>query len=596
MSEKNELSKRAIGPLQQDNPCSEDESKIRRRGFLRRIGLAATGAAVASAPSAALAQTSDGSGRPPGGVPSGIANARIAQAYNLRMSMARQDALTGAAVNVDNGDLALYADRGASFTKGLPHDAYGRVDSNAFTAFQTALNSGKFSDFEKIPLGGTRTLNGPQGGMAMQLEMMDRVQFGQPQVPPAPAAASDLTATELIEHYWAAQLRDVPYAQFPSNFVAAQAAAELSAQPSYQGPRDSTGKVTPNLLFRGGFPGETIGPYISQFFHLPAIFGSQPVSQQQYTYLPNIDYATDFASWLQIQNGIDTGLRNQVDPQLRYRRNGRDLTAVTHMDVLFQEYLIAFLVLMSIDTTAPGSFTSGGAPYNPGNPYLKSKSQNGFGTFGGPDMAAMIEEVAVKALNTVWYQKWWVHLRARPEALGGIVHLLKIGDQDKTDVRLSPVILNSQALQQSFNKYGSYLLPQSFPEGSPTHPAYPTGHGTIAGACITVLKFFFDGSFVIPNPVVASNDGLSLVPYTDADAAQITVNNELNKLGHNVSFGHGIHAGIHYRSDTDTSLLLGEAVAVSFLRDKSKTYNEPFTVSFTRFDGSTETVSNVGNP
>ena len=130
------------------------------------------------------------------------------------------------------------------------------------------------------------------------------------------------------------------------------------------------------------------------------------------------------------------------------------------------------------------------------------------------------------------------------------------------------MILNSVGLQQSFNKYGTWLLSQAFPEGSPTHPSYPTGHGTVGGACITVLKFFFDGSFVIPDPKMPSSDGLSLLDYTGSDAGQLTVNGELNKLGHNVSFGHGIHAGIHWRSDTDTSLLLGEAVALSFLRDQ----------------------------
>jgi hypothetical protein len=67
------------------------------------------------------------------------------------------------------------------------------------------------------------------------------------------------------------------------------------------------------------------------------------------------------------------------------------------------------------------------------------------------------------------------------------------------------------------------------------------------------LKFFFDGSFVIPDPVVPTSDGRSLVPYAGSD--QLTVNGELNKLGHNVSFGHGIHAGIHWRGDSDTSLL-----------------------------------------
>ena len=520
----------------------------------------------------------------------------MAQAYQLRVSEAFSDFKLGMAVNVDNGDRDLYPDRGGTYTKGLPHDAFGRVDPNAFATFATALKTGKSSDFEKIIMGGTRTLNGPQGGLCFDLEMMDGMQFGQPQVPPAPSVASDQTAVELVEHYWGALLRDVNFTAYASDPLAIQAAAELSAQSAYTGPRNIAGHVTPNLLFRGNFPGETLGPYISQFLLQPTFLGSQPIVQQQWTYLPGIDYATDFASWLAIQNGVDTGLRNQMDPQYRYRRNGRDLASVTHMDVLFQEYFVAMLVLAGINANAPGSFTPGGAPLNPGNPYNRSATQNGFGTFGWPDISAAIEEVAVKALNTVWYQKWFVHLRPRPEAIGGIVHLLKTGQGDKTDVKLSNVVLNSQALQQSFHKYGTYLLSQAFPEGSPAHPSYPTGHGTVAGACITVLKFFFDGSFVIPNPVVSSEDGLSLVPYTGGDSSQLTVNGELNKLGHNVTFGHGIHAGIHWRSDSDTSLLLGEAVALSFLRNRARTYNEPFSITLEKFDGTTATITNTGRP
>ena len=528
--------------------------------------------------------------------PPSPANARMTEAFELRVAEATQDAAAGPAANVNNGDTARYADKGGTYTKALPHDAFGRVNLEAFATFASALSSGNFSAFENIIIGGTRTLNGPQGGLAFELDMRDNVQFGQPQVPPAPPAASDQTATELVEHYWASLLRDVPYADFESSALVAQAAAELSAQPSYLGPRNSHGHVTPSLLFRGGFPGETVGPYISQFLLQPAFLGAQPIIQQQQTYLPNIDYGIDFASWLDIQNGVDTGLRNQMDPQYRYRRNGRDLAANTHMDVLFQEYFVACLVLSGINANPPGSFTTGGAPLNPGNPYNNSTTQNGFGTFGAPDIAATIEQVALKALNAVWYQKWFVHLRPRPEALGGIVQLLKTGQADKTDVNLSNVVLNSQALQASFDKYGTWLLSQAYPEGSPAHPSYPTGHGTVAGACITVLKFFFDGSFVLPNPVVAADDGLSLLPYTGAHAGQLTVNGELNKLGHNVSFGHGLHAGIHWRSDSDTSLLLGEAVALSFLNDKALTYNEPFTVSLTKFDGTEATISNPGNP
>jgi hypothetical protein len=399
-----------------------------------------------------------------------------------------------------------------------------------------------------------------------------------------------------VEHYWASLLRDVAFTDYGTNAMAAAAAAEIGSQPSYMGPRTSTGQVTPNLLFRGGFPGETLGPYTSQFFIQPSYFGAQPMGQQLLTYLPNIDYGTTFSEWLDIQNGVDTGKRNQVDPQLRYRRDGRDFAAYTHVDVLYQSYFTAFLMLAGINAEPPGSFSSGGAPVNPGNPYAKSTVQNGFGTFGGPDFAATIGEVATKALNAVWYQKWFVHLRPRPEALGGIVHLIKTGQGAFTDVKPSNVVLNSVALQQSFAKYGSYVLPLAFPEGSPAHPSYPTGHGTVGGACITVLKFFFDGTFVIPDPVVATDDGLSLIPYTGSDAGELTVNGELNKLGHNVSFGHGIHAGIHWRSDSDTSLLLGEAVALSILREKARTYNEPFVVHLTKFDGTTATISNVGNP
>ena len=573
------------GVIETDGPSVGDRSRgANRRKFLGQVGAAATFAAGALAsPSVSRAQPIGGSSNSPGG-PAPLAavnNRRVREAFDIRMAEAIKDARAPAAMNLNNGDEARYADKGGTYTKGLPHDSFGRVNLTAYQTFKTALNSGEFSDFQNIIMGGTRTLNGPQAGLAFCLVALDNAQFGQPQVPPAPAAASDQNATELLEHYWASLLRDVAFTDYPSNYLAALAAAELGSQPTYLGPRNRSGQVTPNLLFRGAFPGETLGPYLSQFFLQPTFFGAQPIGQQQVTYLPNTDYGINFAEWLDIQNGVDTGLRNQVDPQLRYRRNGRDLAAFTHVDVLYQAYFTAFLVLAGIN-----------APLNPGNPYNDSTTQNGFGTFGGPDFAATLGEVAAVALNAVWYQKWFVHLRPRPEATGGLVHLIKTGLGNKTDVKLSNVILNSLGLQQSFNKYGTWLLSQAFPEGSPTHPAYPTGHGTVGGACITVLKFFFDGNFVIPNPVVPTSDGLSLVPYTGSDAGRLTVDGELNKLGHNVSFGHGIHAGIHWRSDTDTSLLLGEAVALSFLRDRAKTYNEPFTVNLTKFDGTTATISN----
>jgi membrane-associated phospholipid phosphatase len=126
----------------------------------------------------------------------------------------------------------------------------------------------------------------------------------------------------------------------------------------------------------------------------------------------------------------------------------------------------------------------------------------------------------------------------------------------------------------------------AFPEGSPTHPAYPAGHATISGACGTILKAFFKESFVIPSPVQASDDGLTLNPISEA----LTIRGEVDKLAANISIGRDI-AGVHWRSDGIEGLNLGEEVAISFLRDYSRTYNENFAgFTFTRFNGNSITI------
>ncbi len=501
--------------------------------------------------------------------------ARADAAYNLRVNQATTQHNLPLVPHPTNGDEALYADKGATFTKCLNHDNFGRVDLNGYNALINALTTGNPADFEAIPLGGKRTLTNPQSGLAYDLEGTDGHNFT---VDAAPVMAGSQQAAEMVEMYWAALLRDVPFSTYSSNATANQAAAELNGLSGYVGPRNGSGQVTTNELFRGNFAGETTGPYASQFMVLPTYLGNQPITQRFQTYVRGIDYLTDFNSYVLIQNGGSTGDVNVIDPVFRYARNGRDFAAWTHVDVLYQAYFVALLGLQTL-----------GAPVNPGNPYAASATQAGFGTFGGPDCAATIGEVASRALKAVWFQKWYVHRRARPEVPGAIAHLIKTGQGADTDVTLSPDFLNSKALANMFRAHGSYLLPQAFPEGSPTHPSYPTGHGTVGGACITVLKFFFDGNFVIPNPMMPNNAGTALTPYT---GSQLTVNNELNKLGHNITFGHGIHAGIHYRSDSDESLALGEAVALSILQDKAQTYNEKFTVNITKFDGTTATITN----
>jgi hypothetical protein len=505
-------------------------------------------------------------------------SSRSRQMYDVRVQAARSYLTEAVPKHVANGDEARYPSRIGNFSKGLPHDQHGEVDQNAYDSLLRALSTGDPEDFEQIPMGGNVGLVDPQAGLAFDLEGVDS---HQTYLPPAPALASARRAAEAVELYWQALLRDVPFSQYATHPLAQQAIEELNRLSDFDGPRDrSTGKISSQTLFRGFTPQDVIGPYISQFLYFNLQYGAAQVSQRFQTLISvaagGADWLTDYGSWLRCQNGESPFDQNRYDPVLRYIRCGRDISQYVHVDVLFEAYFNACLWLID-----------NGAPLSPTNPYLKSRTQTGFGTFGPPHLKTMVAEVATRALKCVWFQKWFVHRVLRPEAFGGLVH------NTVTNTRSYPLhsdILNSKAVQQVFSRNGTYLLPHAFPEGCPQHPSYGQGHGTVAGACATIVKVFFDESWVIPNPVTTSDDGLSLVPYAGADAGQLTVGGEMNKIAANVAVGRN-HAAVHWRSDYEASLRLGEQIAVSVLRDQRKTYSEAFPgFVFTSFDGEKITV------
>jgi hypothetical protein len=86
--------------------------------------------------------------------------------------------------------------------------------------------------------------------------------------------------------------------------------------------------------------------------------------------------------------------------------------------------------------------------------------------------------------------------------------------------------------------------------------------------------------------VTASANGLSLVDNNGSDKSQITVNGEIEKLASNISQARDF-ACIHWRSDYEWGLKLGEAAALSVLRDQSNIYaGENFEgFEITTFDG-----------
>ena len=264
-----------------------------------------------------------------------------------------------------------------------------------------------------------------------------------------------------------------------------------------------------------------------------------------------------------------------------------------HNDAIYQAYLNAALLLQ----TAPKAGGLG-VPINPNNPYNAAAGgyckQNNFVEFGVSQLLTLLGEVSVRAHKAVWYQKWNVHRRLRPEEFGGRIHF------NQSTIRGNPpiypvneIIYNSRALPITQEIYGSLFLPQAFPEGSPMHPAYGAGHATLAGACVTILKAWFDSEKTFTNYSALfepAADGNSLVPYSTADIDRITVADELNKLASNMSIGRNI-AGVHWRSDYTESVFLGEQVAIQLLEDYGYTYNEKFEgFVFRNFNGQLITV------
>jgi len=527
-----------------------------RRSFFRTAGVLAGAPALLKADNGAAAS----------------ATARAQQAAQLRIACANYWLHQSHVPQPTNGDEAAYPNHIASFSKGLQHNGLGEVVPSSYDSLSTAIQSGNGADFEAIQMGGTLKLTDPQAAYAFTLEGEDTQQA---RILAAPAFSSAEEAAEMGELYWQALARDVAFNNYNTDPTIAAAVADMNRFSVFKGPKVG-GVVTADTLFRGDTPGDLIGPYISQFLWLPVPYGdlSGTMPQLYRTILPGNDQITTYSEWLRITTGQTPAGIAHVDHTARYIRNGRDLAEYVHKDFSFQAYVNAALILLSYGAPAVAD----------SNPYKTSATQAGFVTWGIPGILDLVSRAAVAAFKAGWYQKWLAHRRLRPEVFGGRVHNQVTG---AASYPINSELLASTALKHVFTRWGSYLLPQAYPEGSPAHPAYPSGHACAAGSCVTVLKALFNESFVVPNPVVASSDGGSLLPYS---GAALTVGEELNKLAANVPIGRD-SAGIHWRTDAIQGMLLGEQIALSILRDCKQICHEAFPgFTVTKFDGTVVTV------
>jgi membrane-associated phospholipid phosphatase len=546
---------------------SEPVSSIRSTPSDRRRFLGRAGRAVVTT---ALAGTT---GRPflrgiatetAGPAESSNPHSRIEQAYEMREKAALYQRGLPVPNNSSNGDEELYPTKIASYTKALQHDDVGRVVRGDYDSFVNALTTGDFGKIETLVLGGGLKLVNPQAGVCFGLEGGDSHHFG---IIAPPAFSSAEQAGELAELYWQALTRDVPFSRYETDPLASLAITDLSRLSNFRGPKIE-GQITPQTLFRGNTPGDLNGPYVSQFLWQDVPYGANRITQRIRTVVPAVDYMTRFDHWLAIQNGSHPSNANRLEGAQRFIHTARDLARYVQLDFTYQAFLNACLILLGTSASVDAA-----------SPYKSSATQSGFSTFGAPHILDLLAKVANYGLKAAWYQKWYVHRRLRPEEFGGAVHNLR---RTVAHYPIHSDILNSKSLDITFSKGGSYLLPQAYAEGSPAHPSYPAGHAVIAGACATVLKVFFDESFEIRKPVEASADGFSLSPYK---GLELTVGGELNKLAANISIGRNA-AGVHWRSDSIEGLKLGEAVAISLMKEERGCLNENFgDFALTKFDG-----------
>jgi hypothetical protein len=138
-------------------------------------------------------------------------SSRKGRSFRIRLEAATAERKVPTPRQINNGDEARYHNFIGNYSQGLPHDSIGEVDRAAYRALLTAVRTGDPEDFAEIPLGGNVKLAGPQGGLAFDLEGTDS---GQLTIPPSPALASAERAGEMVEDYWMALARDIPFSQY----------------------------------------------------------------------------------------------------------------------------------------------------------------------------------------------------------------------------------------------------------------------------------------------------------------------------------------------------------------------------------------------
>lgn len=545
------------------------------------------------------------------------------------------------------------------------------IDDGFIDPFTDRVRHG--AKYEVIPQGETYTIQpdtaptadfrqweAPTAGLVFELEGPDPQAVTMPPAPPLMDSCGNPNpelVLEMAEVYELAVLRDQPLNDFEngsSNSTVWDSIHRLNGLGYVENqtgrPRkvNTSGVLDPQTVFRGSSPGVEVGPYLSQFMMVgnTDVNGGGLVSEGRITYgvieidqrvpvaEPGRDYMVTMDDYVRVQRGIrppgetygpafGSAVSAPGRPPKRFISTPRDLATYVHYDALYEAYLNAAIILLGMGTPFdPGFDQLSGVGVAAGRPDTR-RHAGGFALYGGPHILNLVTEVATRGLKAVRYQKFNNHIRLRPEALAARIELMRIVDTLPAGPIPPTLLADMGAFKQALEQggtlgaiaagpgAGTYFLPMAFPEGSPMHPAYGAGHATVAGACVTILKAYFDtGAALVktPDDVVtfkrpASGDKAIAFRAPNLGEAQdklvafepeqpLTLEGELNKLAANISIGRNM-AGVHYFSDYYDSLRMGEQIAVEILEEQALGYvTDPFVLSLPTFDGD---VMRIGN-
>ena len=276
------------------------------------------------------------------------------------------------------------------------------------------------------------------------------------------------------------------------------------------------------------------------------------------------DYLTSVSEYLNVESGFPPTSALQFDPAYRFIRMGRDLAAYTHVDVAPSGILCRLSGACGdrrsartrlIPISARGPNTASARFGGPGRCWDGSRDGN---ACAESRLVPQVDRQPAAAPGGDWRAGAGAnltHQHPMPQAAAALHH----------------DVLNSAALPIIHSPIRHLPVAAGIPRGSAGTSVLP--HRTrdrrwSLHHCDQVLlrwksadsaaaagrRFGRHGAH--PRRSVAH-------PYTGSDRDQLTINGELSKLAWNISAGHGIHAGIHFRSSTYYSILLGEQVGLA---------------------------------